>query len=125
MQHSFAAITNETRWRMAPGYSPRYDDRPHVPSHGWVPAIWLETNTGDGCLTMSAPDLAIYLRLLLNRGRIDDETQILTDDQFEQFTRPHTDETPDHAISFGPFHDGYALALRFDNGNEFVRVFTP
>lgn len=101
MRQSFGAITNETRWQIAPGYAPRYDDRPRLPRHGWVPATWLETNTADGCLTMSAPDLAAYLRMLLNHGRADDGARILTDDQFEQFTRPHAGDTPQPNYGYG------------------------
>jgi D-alanyl-D-alanine carboxypeptidase len=62
-------ITHATRHRLAVGYQSFYDDRPARPSHPLVPATWLETNTGDGCLASPAADLATYLRALLNRGQ--------------------------------------------------------
>jgi hypothetical protein len=101
LRNAEGAITNETRWRMAPGHSPRFDDRPHLPRYGWVPATWLETNTGDGCLAISAPDLATYLRALLNHGNIDSGGRLLTDEQFETFTRPHTGESPEPDYGYG------------------------
>ena len=101
------AITSESRPRMAPGYSPHYDDRPHLPRHGWVPATWLETNTGDGCMILAAPDLVRYLRALLNKGKSDSGTRILTDDQFQTLTRPHTGETPQPDYGYGiTYRDG-------------------
>jgi CubicO group peptidase (beta-lactamase class C family) len=69
MEDSVATITNETRARLATPYARRYDDRPSHPGHGNVPATWLETNTGDGCLASSVVDLAAYLRMFLNRGQ--------------------------------------------------------
>src|SRR5690606_19796223 len=72
-----------------------------LPQHGWVPATWLETNTGDGCLAMTAPDLATWLRCLLNRGVADSGARILTDEQFEIFLHPHTAETPIPDYGYG------------------------
>ncbi len=62
-------ITQETRKRLAVGHEPFYDDRPARRSDPLVRASWFETDTADGCLASSAADLAIYLRMLLNRGR--------------------------------------------------------
>ncbi|CAA9548047.1 MAG: Beta-lactamase class C-like and penicillin binding proteins (PBPs) superfamily [uncultured Thermomicrobiales bacterium] len=72
-------ITNETRRRLAVGHAPWYDDRPYRQEDGLVPANWIETDTGDGCLASTADDMARFLRMLLNRGagpdgRILDET---------------------------------------------------
>ncbi|MGI8475038.1 MAG: serine hydrolase domain-containing protein, partial [Thermomicrobiales bacterium] len=65
---SVPTITNAVRLRLAVGYGPRDDDRSWWPGQPLVPATWLETDTGDGCLAMTAADLATYLRMLLNRG---------------------------------------------------------
>ena len=62
-------ITNETRKRLAVGHEPFYDDRPARRSDPLVRANWFETDTADGCLASCVGDLAIYLRMLLNRGR--------------------------------------------------------
>jgi D-alanyl-D-alanine carboxypeptidase len=62
-------ITQETRKRLAVGHEPFYDDRPARRSDPLARANWFETDTADGCLASSAGDLAIYVRMLLNRGR--------------------------------------------------------
>ena len=69
MEDTEPAIANESRRRLAVGHTGLYDDRPFHPRHPLVPATWLETDTGDGCLACSPADLAVYARLLLNRGR--------------------------------------------------------
>lgn len=63
------ALTNETRRRLAVGYERWYDDRPPRRSDPWVPAPWVDSATGDGCLSSTAEDLAGFLRMLLNEGR--------------------------------------------------------
>ena len=62
-------ITNETRKRLAVGHEPFYDDRPARRSDPLVRANWFESDTAGGCLASTAGDLAIYLRMLLNRGQ--------------------------------------------------------
>jgi D-alanyl-D-alanine carboxypeptidase len=69
MYATHPTITNETRRTLAVGHEPFYDDRPARRSDPLVRASWFETETADGCLASSAGDLAIYLRVLLNRGR--------------------------------------------------------
>jgi CubicO group peptidase (beta-lactamase class C family) len=108
------AITHDTRLRLAPGYAYRYDDRPRLRRHGWVPATWLETNTGDGCIAMSAPDLVTYLRALLNHGKADTGDRILTDEQFATFLRPHTRETPVPTY-------GYGIECEEQEGIEYIK----
>lgn len=68
MHETDAAITHDTRRRLAVGYERWYDDRPPRRDHPLVPATWLETDTGDGSIAASAPDLAAFARMLLNRG---------------------------------------------------------
>jgi len=68
MHVSSPIISHETRRNMAVGYCSLYDDRPEHPSHPLVPATWLQTNTGDGCIASTAGELALYLRMLMNRG---------------------------------------------------------
>jgi D-alanyl-D-alanine carboxypeptidase len=69
MINTHPAITFKTRKRAAIGYCSLYDDRPEHPSHQLVPAIWGEYGTGDGCQASTAGDMAIFLRMLMNRGR--------------------------------------------------------
>jgi D-alanyl-D-alanine carboxypeptidase len=69
MTNTHPVITFETRERAAIGYCSLYDDRPEHPSHQLVPAMWGEYGTGDGCQASTAGDMAIFLRMLMNRGR--------------------------------------------------------
>jgi D-alanyl-D-alanine carboxypeptidase len=69
MTATHPVITFETRKEAAIGYCSLYDDRPEHPSHELVPAMWGEYGTGDGCQASTVTDMAIYLRMLLNRGR--------------------------------------------------------
>jgi CubicO group peptidase (beta-lactamase class C family) len=83
------AITNAMRDRLAVGYLPMYTDRPWRPEHGHAPATWFETNTADGCLSASASDLAVYLRMLLNRGAYPGG-RLLSEASFDLLVTPHT-----------------------------------
>jgi D-alanyl-D-alanine carboxypeptidase len=69
MKDTEAVITHDTRRRLAVGYEPWYDDRPHHASYPLAPATWLETATADGSIASTAADMSAYLRCLLNRGR--------------------------------------------------------
>lgn len=69
MGNTFAATTSALRPRMAAGYRPLYDDRPYSPGQPLVPAHWVETNSGDGCIVSSAEDMAKFARMFLNEGR--------------------------------------------------------
>lgn len=104
LDSSEPAIRHEIRARLAPGHEPAYDDRPGLPRHGLVPATWLQTNTADGCLAMTAPDLAAYLRTLLRRGIADSGARILSDEQFATMISPHQGETPDPDYGYGIEH---------------------
>ena len=68
MTHSDAVFTNDTYKRLAMGYMPLYDDRPYNPAEPLIPATWQEYAAGDGSVVSTAPDLAAYLRMLLNHG---------------------------------------------------------
>jgi len=65
---SYPTITNAIRPKMAVAYAPAFDDRPWWPGGSLVPATWFETDTADGCLAMTAADLARYLAVLLKQG---------------------------------------------------------
>jgi CubicO group peptidase (beta-lactamase class C family) len=85
MTRTHAVITQETRKATAAGYCGFYDDRPEHPSHDVVPAIWAEYSSGDGCQASTAGDMAIYLRMLLNRGR-GPHSRLISDHSFELMT---------------------------------------
>jgi CubicO group peptidase (beta-lactamase class C family) len=68
MRSTDPVTTYETRTRQAVGHAPLRDDRPHVPGGPLVPAPWVETATGDGCIASTAADMAAYVGMLLNRA---------------------------------------------------------
>jgi D-alanyl-D-alanine carboxypeptidase len=78
-----AVITHALRNRLAVGYMPVFDDRPYVPGDPLAVAPWIETDTGDGCLSASIEDMARYVRLLLLQGR-----GVVSPNGFRHFVRP-------------------------------------
>ena len=54
------------RHRLATGYVPLHDDRPHRNGDTLIPATWMEYNAGDGSPAATIEDMASYARLWLN-----------------------------------------------------------
>jgi CubicO group peptidase (beta-lactamase class C family) len=92
MTGAHGAITSAIRPRLAQGYAPAFDDRPRLQRHGIVPATWLETNTGDGCLAMTARDLARYAGMLLRVAQGEPST-VLQPEHLATMRDPHRGET--------------------------------
>ncbi len=86
MRGTAPVITHDVRRQLAVGWEPFYDDRPWQPQHGIVPAPWLESATADGTICSTASDMAIYVRMLLNRG-VGDSVRLLSDESFELLTQ--------------------------------------
>jgi CubicO group peptidase (beta-lactamase class C family) len=112
MTDSASLITHDLRRRLAVGHVPFYDDRPWRPAHGLAPATWLETNTGDGCLSSTAVDLAIYLRMLLNEGA-GPSGRLLSPASFARMQAPHTEISP--GIPYG-----YGIIAMEDDGRRLI-----
>ena len=108
MTGACAEITSEMRHRLAVGYQSRFDDRPSLARYGLVPAPWIESNSGDGSICSSASELAILLRMLLNRGAYPGG-RLISAESFELMSTPHID-TGDG----GGFGYGYGLATETD-----------
>jgi CubicO group peptidase (beta-lactamase class C family) len=83
---SVPTITSDVRPRLAVGYGPRYDDRPLVAGPAARPGDLAETDTADGCLAMTAADLASYLRMLLCRG-VHNDGRVLSEKAFARLTQ--------------------------------------
>ncbi|MDP9368881.1 MAG: serine hydrolase [Chloroflexota bacterium] len=110
MAASEPAITSAIRPRLAVGYTSLYDDRPAHRSHPLVPATWLETESGDGSIASTPEDMAVYLRMLLDRGQGAQE-RLLSEAGFAAMTQPVI------AMANGtgsPFY-GYGLTTRMDD----------
>jgi CubicO group peptidase (beta-lactamase class C family) len=107
-----AAVTSfETHLRTAAGYCGFYDDRPEHRSHPVIPALWEESGTGDGCQASTAPDMAIYLRMLLNRGQ-GVKNRVISEECFRMMTL-------DGIWTGGDFY-GYGLATYKDEGRTYI-----
>jgi D-alanyl-D-alanine carboxypeptidase len=115
MDASSGQITLDTRPRMAVGYGSAYPDRPFHRTHGLAPATWLETNTGDGSIVSTAGDMAIYLRMLLNRGAYPGG-RIVSEESFATMTMPHValPEWGENAAY------GYGVAVNREDENALV-----
>ncbi len=87
MNESEPAITHRIRPRLAVGYQPLVDDQPHTPGQALAPTTWLETDTADGCIATTPGDLAMYLRMLLNRGA-GPSGSVLASESFSRLTEP-------------------------------------
>src|SRR5262249_55414201 len=86
--------------RMAVGHEPFYDDRPARRSDPLVRVNWFETETADGCVAGSAGDLAIFLRMLLNRGR-GPMGAILSERSFAQMSARAIESAPGEWYGYG------------------------
>ena len=81
MTVTYPVIDFETRKHTTVGYSSLYDDRPECTDHELVPALWNEYSTGDGCQVSTAEDMAIFVRMLINRGTGPDG-RLITEESF-------------------------------------------
>jgi CubicO group peptidase (beta-lactamase class C family) len=112
MDASEPVITNDCRARMAVGYTEFYDDRPNPPDAPLAPAGWFETDTADGCLAATAPDMAAYVRMLLNRGA-GPSSRILSAESFALLTQCVIEQLPDVWY-------GYGLTIREEDSRTIV-----
>jgi CubicO group peptidase (beta-lactamase class C family) len=111
MTQTHPTITLETRRITATGYCGFYDDRPEHTSHKLVPATWAEYGTGDGCVASTAGDMAIYLRMLLNRGR-GPQGPLISAESFDSMTR--------QGIWTGTSYYGYGLGTYIIDGRPYI-----
>ncbi len=63
-----SAIRQEDRARYAEGYSPAAPGLPYLRRDPLVRAPWSDLTSGDGCVAMTAADMALYLRFILAAG---------------------------------------------------------
>ena len=115
LKDSTPTITSATRDRLAVGYGPLFDDRPWWPGRLLAPATWLETDTADGCLAMTAADLVTYLRMLLNRGSHDGR-RLLAESGFNALTQ----RVIEMSASDEPSWYGYGVVTRTVGGHSYL-----
>ncbi len=110
-------ITNDTRRRLAVGYTSLYDDRPTRASDPLVPGTWVEYGAGDGAIASTPGDLAKYLRMILNRGK-GPNGSILSEESFDLFTqRTVRSNGLDDSV---PVYYGYGVSVRVSGGHTTI-----
>ena len=112
MSHSEPLFTHDTYARLATGYAPLYDDRPNRASSPLIEATWLEYAAGDGAIVSTASDMAIYLRMLLNRGS-SPTGRIISDESFKLLTQHASQE------SEGVWY-GYGMSSWTVDGHNYI-----
>ncbi|HTG48016.1 MAG TPA: serine hydrolase domain-containing protein, partial [Actinomycetota bacterium] len=97
MTRSTGAITDEDRLDASVGYEPVVADRvPHGESP-LGPAIWQPSNTADGSIISTAPDLCAYARMILAQGR-----GLLAPEAFARWTAAYVEsDEPDSPYGYG------------------------
>ncbi len=115
MTQTDPTITHETRKKLVAGHRYFYDDRPWLPRHGLVPATWLETDTGDGCIASTPADLAIYLRELLNGGQ-----RLLSRASFEAMTSQIIERSAGRWYGYGLASSGSGSQMLIGHGGSMV-----
>jgi CubicO group peptidase (beta-lactamase class C family) len=106
MSHSAAAITSAVRPRIAPSYMPLYDDRTYPRLGPLAPAGNLTVQTAAGSIASTPGDMALYMRMILNRGVVPGG-RIVSEESFVLFATPHIP-----ASEFGPTASyGYGIAV--------------
>lgn len=111
MENTYAVTTSSLRPCMASGYRYLYDDRPNHVGQPIVPATWLETNSGDGCIVSTAEDVARFARMILNEGEGPDGP-VISKESYQKLVSPRIDEDGE-AYGYGLYlfeDDGYQIA---------------
>jgi len=108
-------ITSANRPRLAQSYAPLQDDRPYLRHGALAPAGKLTVTTAAGCIASTSGDMAIYMRMLLNRGA-GPSSRILSQESFKLFTTPHI-----AADEFGP-GAGYGYGIAIDQLDGHTRL---
>ncbi|HSN85723.1 MAG TPA: serine hydrolase domain-containing protein [Thermoanaerobaculia bacterium] len=116
MKASAPVISHDIRPRMPVSYWPLYDDRP-FPRHGpLVEAPHLAMDNAAGCIASTPHDMALYMAMLLNRGR-GSSGPVVSEESFARFIKPAIPSP-----SFGPGAGyGYGIAVQPVEGRTLLR----
>jgi D-alanyl-D-alanine carboxypeptidase len=116
MKDTAPVISIESSARSATGYQPYFDDQVY-PRQGRLTARPPEVfDSPAGSIASPAPDMAIYLRTLLNRGQ-GPAGRVLSEDGFRLMSTPYIP-----AAEFSPTASyGYGIAVDVLNGHRILR----
>ena len=109
-------ITLDAADRIVSSYWPALNDRPYPRQGMLLQAPPTAVAGAAGCIASNGRDMAAYLTMLINRGRIQDK-RLLSDAGFELFAAPHMT-----AAEFGPGASyGYGIAVDTLEGHKRLR----
>lgn len=116
MRNTAAAITSNSRPRIAQSYLPLYEDRPY-PRHGALavagPMSFLQAS---GSIAAPPSDMTRYMQMLLNFG-VGPSGRLVSKEAFTAFSTPHI-----AAEEFGPGASyGYGIAIDTLDGHKRLR----
>src|SRR5437868_9732065 len=113
MTHTEPIFTDDTYHKLAVGYAPLYDDRPHRWGNPLIEAAWQEYASGDGAIVSTPSDLAAYLRMLLNHGA-GPQGRVLSEDGWKLLTQ-RAAKVPDEDAYYG-----YGIFSHDVDGHHFI-----
>ena len=116
MTSTRAVITDKTRGQRAKSYMPYYGDVVY-PRHGRLGrAAELVFDSAAGSITSTPGDMALYLQMLLNRGR-HAQGRIVSEEGFGLFSTPYI-KAPEFSATASY---GYGIAVDKLDGNTILR----
>jgi CubicO group peptidase (beta-lactamase class C family) len=115
MTASVATITHDIRKQLAVCYLPFYDDRPSPIGGPLVRATWIESDTADGSICSTPSDMAIYMRMLMNRGKCANG-RVISEKGFKLLTQKAI--FPDDDLHKGAY--GYGISIEESDGHTCI-----
>jgi D-alanyl-D-alanine carboxypeptidase len=116
MDATTGVISTPNRARSAVGYQPFWDDQVYPRQGRLSPAPNLVMDDTAGCIASTPGDMALYLRMLLNRGA-GPKGRIVSEESFKLFSTPHI-----KAEEFSPTASyGYGVAVDTLDGHKILR----
>jgi len=119
MKSTEAVIRNDMRERLPVGYAAFHDDRPLPTGGRLAPAPWFESETADGSIVSTVSDLAIYVRMLLNRGR-GPSSRIISKKSFGMLTEKVVYAPDEDTLDTKEYYYGLGLRIRPVDGHTYV-----
>lgn len=116
MGSSEPVISHRIRSRLPVSYWPLYDDRPFHRHGPLAEAPNIAMDNAAGCVVSTAADMALYMRMLLNRGRLP-QGRLLSEESFALFARP---AIPSPSFGEGAGY-GYGIAVQPVEGRTVLR----
>ncbi len=116
MSVSEPVISHEIRPRMPVSYWPLYDDRPFQRHGPIVEAPHIAMDNAAGCIASTPADMTLYMRMLLNRGRMP-KGRLVSEESFALFMKP---AIPAPGFGEGSGY-GYGIAIQPVEGRTLLR----